>query len=280
MGTSTLTPEIVACIRLALQEDLGSGDVTTNSIIAPETRARCEIVSKQRGVVAGLDLAETVFRTLDSNIEFKLLVHEGAIVESGTVLASIAGRARAILTGERTALNFLGRMSGIATTTQRFVEAVAGTQATILDTRKTAPGLRGVDKLAVTRGGGENHRRGLYDMILIKNNHIDAAGSMKEAVLRARAAHPDLEPEVEARDLNEVKEALELNVRRILLDNMPVETMRRAVAAGGGRAKLEASGNVTLENVGAIAGTGVDFISVGGLTHSVKNFDLSLRWID
>ncbi|MDP2885809.1 MAG: carboxylating nicotinate-nucleotide diphosphorylase [Ignavibacteria bacterium] len=280
MSVSTLAPEIVACIRLALQEDIGSGDVTTNSVIAPEAVAKCLIVGKQHGVVAGLDLAETVFQTLDGSIEFEPLIAEGATVEPGVFLASITGSARAILTGERTALNFLGRMSGIATTTRRFVDAVAGTRAIILDTRKTAPGLRAVDKLAVKRGGGENHRFGLYDMILIKNNHIDASGSLREAVTRASTAHPELEIEVEARSLHEVNAALELHAGRILLDNMTVAMMREAVAINDGRAKLEASGNVTLETVGEIAETGVDYISVGALTHSVKNFDLSLTWID
>lgn len=280
MSISTLAPEIVACIRLALQEDVGSGDVTTNSIIEPETTAMCLIVGKQQGVVAGLDVAETVFRTLDGSIEFEPLFAEGATVEPGAFLASIKGSARAILTGERTALNFLGRMSGIATTTRRFVDAVAGTRAIILDTRKTAPGLRAIDKLAVRRGGGQNHRFGLYDMILIKNNHIDASGSLREAVTRANAAHPELEIEVEARSSDELNAALELHAGRVLLDNMTVAMMLEAVAINAGRAKLEASGNVTLETVGEIAETGVDYISVGALTHSVKNFDLSLTWID
>ena len=277
---SRLEPEIALSIERALREDIGNGDVTTNSIIAPDAKAVCRIVGKQHGVVAGLDVAGAVFRTLNSEIEFEPRVAEGAMVKPEEFLASISGSAQAILTGERTALNFLGRMSGIATTTRRFVDAVAGTRAVILDTRKTAPGLRVVDKLAVKRGGGDNHRLGLFDMILIKNNHIDACGSVWEAVIRARVAHPELEIEVEARNLMEVNAALEIQAGRILLDNMTVTMLREVVAINSGRAKLEASGNITLETVGEIAKTGVDFISIGALTHSVKNFDLSLTWVD
>lgn len=278
MSISTLAPEILVCIRHALQEDIGGGDVTTSAIIASESKATCLIVGKQRGVVAGLDLAETVFEAMDGNVEFEALIAEGMKVEPGVSLASITGSTRAILTGERTALNFLGRMSGIATATCQFVDADAGTRAIILDTRKTAPGLRGVDKLAVKRRGGENHRFGLYDMILIKNNHIDASSSLRDAFTLARSVHPDLE--IEARNLDEVNTALELQAGRILLDNMTVTMMREAVAINAGRSKLEASGNITLETVGEIAKTGEDYISVGALTHSVKNFDVSLTWIN
>ncbi len=204
---------------------------------------------------------------------------EGARVADRQVLALVSGRARSLLTGERTALNFLGRMSGIATLTHQFVDAVAGTKAVILDTRKTAPGLRLADKLAVKRGGGENHRIGLYDMILIKDNHIDYAGSITEAVRRARSAHTGLEVEVEARTLDDVREALSLQVERILLDNMTCEMMADAVRLTAGRAKLEASGNVTLSTVRRIAETGVDFISTGALTHSVKVFDASFDYL-
>ena len=183
------------------------------------------------------------------------------------------------MTGERTALNFLGRISGIATLTRQFVNAVAGTKAVILDTRKTAPGLRMLDKLAVLRGGGKNHRVGLYDMILVKDNHIDFAGSIEEAVRRARVAHNDVELEVEARTLEDVRAALELKVNRILLDNMTTEMLAEAVRITNGRAKLEASGNVNLENVRHIAETGVDFISIGVLTHSAKTFDVSFDYV-
>jgi nicotinate-nucleotide pyrophosphorylase (carboxylating) len=206
-------------------------------------------------------------------------VDEGAHVQDHEALAILHGPARALLTAERTALNFLGRMSGIATLTRQFVDAVAGTRAVILDTRKTAPGLRAVDKLAVLRGGGQNHRIGLYDMILIKDNHIDFAGGIEEAVSRARAVHNGLQIEVEARNVEDVKVALGLGVERILLDNMSIELMSEAVKLVNHRAKLEASGNVTLDTVRQIAETGVDYISSGALTHSAKVFDLSLKWL-
>ena len=221
--------------------------------------------------------------TLDSRVAFSARVDEGARVQDREALAIVHGPARALLTAERTALNFLGRMSGIATLTRQFVDAVAGTRAVILDTRKTAPGLRAVDKLAVLRGGGQNHRIGLYDMILIKDNHIDFASGFREgieeAVSRARAVHSGLQIEVEARSVDDVKIALGLGVERILLDNMSIEMMSEAVKFVNRRATLEASGNVTLETVRQIAETGVDYISSGALTHSAKVFDLSLKWL-
>jgi nicotinate-nucleotide pyrophosphorylase (carboxylating) len=216
---------------------------------------------------------------VDAEVDFRTQVDEGARIADRQVLALVSGRARSLLTAERTALNFLGRMSGIATLTRQFVDAVAGTKAVILDTRKTAPGLRLADKLAVKRGGGANHRIGLYDMILIKDNHIDYAGSITEAVRRARSAHTGLEVEVEARTLDDVREALSLQVERILLDNMTCEMMAEAVRLTTGRAKLEASGNVTLSTVRRIAETGVDFISTGALTHSAKVFDASFEYL-
>jgi nicotinate-nucleotide pyrophosphorylase (carboxylating) len=272
-----LPPAILASIKQALEEDIGSGDVTTDPIVSPDARASGEIVAKQSGVVAGLNVAEGVFRVMDNQVRFKARVPEGTQVERGTVLAELSGSARALLTAERTALNFLGRMSGIATLTRQFVDEIAGTRGEILDTRKTAPGLRVIDKLAVQYGGGYNHRHGLYDMILIKDNHIDFAGSMAEAVRLARASGSELETEVEARTVEDVETAIQLGVRRILLDNMTTETMKQAVTITAGRAKLEASGNVTLETVRQVAETGVDFISVGELTHSAKVFDVSLR---
>ncbi len=275
-----LPPDLLETIRRALAEDIGRGDVTTESIIPPEATMRGQILTKQEGVVAGLDVAEAVYKTLDPQVDFRPQVEEGARVTRGGVIALVSGRTRSLLTAERTALNFLGRMSGIATLTRQFVDAVAGTKAVILDTRKTAPGLRAADKLAVRRGGGQNHRIGLYDMILIKDNHIDYAGSITEAVRRARAAAPGLEIEVEARTLEDVGEALALGVERILLDNMSLEMMREAVRLAAGRAKLEASGNVTLETVRAIAETGVDFISSGALTHSAKVFDVSFDYLE
>jgi len=278
-ATSRELPEaILSAIRNALAEDIGSGDVTTNSIVPPDARMSGRIIAKQAGVIAGLDVAAATFSLLDRGVKFLPHIEEGKCVENRQVLADLSGAARALLTGERTALNFLGRMSGVATLTRQFVEAAAGTKAVILDTRKTAPGLRLVDKLAVRRGGGQNHRVGLYDMILIKDNHIDFAGSLAEAVSRARGAGNSLQVEVEARTLEDVRAALELGVERILLDNMSTKMMSEAVTLTNGRAKLEASGNVTLENVRKIAETGVDFISIGALTHSARVFDVSLNF--
>jgi nicotinate-nucleotide pyrophosphorylase (carboxylating) len=277
--TTLVRSGISECLKHALEEDVGSGDVTTNSIVPADAVLRGQIVAKQAGVIAGLDVAEQVFHLLDERIEFTATVAEGSAVEPGTVLATLSGSARALLSGERTALNFLNRMSGIATLTRNFVDAISHTHAAILDTRKTAPGLRALDKLAVRRGGGQNHRIGLYDMVLIKDNHIDFAGSLKEAVGRVRASGTSLEVEVETRTLAEIQTALSVGVDRILLDNMSVELIREAVKLNAGRAKLEASGNVNLENVRQIAETGVEFISVGALTHSAKSFDASLEWV-
>lgn len=270
--------EIMDCIQRALHEDIGPGDVTTDSIVPLDGWMSGEIIAKQAGIVAGLDVAQAVFGQLDERIQFTACVLEGRRVEAQWLLATNSGPARPVLSGERTALNFLGRMSGIATLTNQMVQAVAGTQAIILDTRKTAPGLRAIDKLAVERGGGQNHRFGLYDMILIKDNHIDFAGSLTEAVRRARTVAGHLEIEVETRTLDEVEAALRLGVPRILLDNMTLDMIRRAVGLNAGRAKLEVSGNVTLANVRPIAETGIDYISSGALTHSAPAFDVSLRW--
>ena len=272
---SQLSAEILTTIRAALAEDIGPGDATTNAIIPEGSAMRGQIIAKQVGVVAGLDVARAVYRILDENVDFKAQVDEGTRVNDRQVLALVSGSARSLLTAERTALNFLGRMSGIATLTRSFVDAVAGTKAVILDTRKTAPGLRLVDKLAVLRGGGQNHRIGLYDMVLIKDNHIDHAGSITLAVQRARLGAPGLLIEVEARNLQDVGEALQVGAERILLDNMTPESMAEAVSLTAGRAKLEASGNVTLQTARKIAESGVDYISVGALTHSAKVFDVS-----
>jgi len=275
----TLPSDILECIRRALAEDIGPGDATTNSIVPAEASMRGQIIAKQNGVIAGLDVAQAVYEMVDKYVNFHPQVDEGARVTNRQVLALVSGRTRSLLTAERTALNFLGRISGIATLTRSFVDAVAGTQAIILDTRKTAPGLRLVDKLAVRRGGGQNHRIGLYDMVLIKDNHIDYSGSITLAVQRARSGAPGLEIEVEARTLDDVREALTIGVERILLDNMTPESMAEAVRLTAGRAKLEASGNVTLETARKIAGTGVDYISVGALTHSAKVFDVSFDYL-
>lgn len=273
-----LSASVIDCVKRALAEDIGSGDVTTDTIVPAHATLKGNIIAKQAGIIAGLDVARATFLLLDDRVAFETKVAEGAQVMAGTVLANLSGPARALLTGERTALNFLGRMSGIATLTRQFVDAIQGTSAIILDTRKTAPGLRTIDKLAVSRGGGTNHRTGLFDMVLIKDNHIDFAGSISAAVGRVRAAGTGLEIEVEARTLRDVEEALEIGVKRILLDNMDIDTIREAVRINRGRAKLEASGNVSLENVRQIAETGVDSISVGALTHSAKVFDVSLKW--
>ncbi len=279
ISTGILHPDILAAIQRALLEDIGSGDITTNSIVPADASMQGHIIAKQNGIIAGLDVVKAVYEIVDPKIEFNAAVSEGAPVDDRQTIATVSGSARSLLTGERTALNFLGRISGIATLTRQFVDAVAGTKAVLLDTRKTAPGLRMLDKLAVLRGGGKNHRVGLYDMMLVKDNHIDFAGSIEEAVRRARASHNDVELEVEARTLDDVRQALELKVNRILLDNMTVEMMAEAVSITKGRAKLEASGNVTLENVRRIAETGVDFISIGTLTHSAKTFDVSFDYV-
>jgi nicotinate-nucleotide pyrophosphorylase (carboxylating) len=271
--------DILEVIQRALAEDIGSGDITTNIILPSAATLEGQIIAKQAGVMAGLDIVNMVYKTVDTRIKFAPLVAEGARVENQKIIAKVSGPARGLLTAERTALNFLGRTSGIATFTRQFVDAVSGTKAVILDTRKTAPGLRMLDKLAVARGGGYNHRIGLFDMILIKDNHIDFAGSLAEAVRRVRTGDRQLEIEVEARTLADVKSALALGVGRILLDNMTIETMTEAVRLTSGRAKLEASGNVNLSTVRRIAETGVDYISVGALTHSAKVFDVSFDYI-
>jgi len=234
------------------------------------------ICAKAPGVVAGLPVAEAVFSRVDGSLRFMPRVEDGDTVAPGDVVAEVEGPARGMLAAERIALNFLQRLSGIATLTRAFVDAVAGTQATILDTRKTHPGYRVLEKYAVRMGGGQNHRTGLYDMILIKDNHIEAAGSITAAVERACAAYPDLLVEVEVKNLDELHEALPLDVDRIMLDNMDLDQMRTAVQIAAGRVPLEASGNVNLERVAAIAATGVDYISVGALTHSAPALDLSM----
>lgn len=269
--------EIQRCILQALQEDLGDGDVTTLCTIPPEASQEGTFIAKEAGVVAGLDVVRSTFRALDDTVQVHYLIADGGWVEPGTHIATVTGPVQAILSGERVALNFLQRMSGIATTTRRFVEAVHTTSAVILDTRKTAPGLRILDKLAVVIGGGQNHRIGLYDMVLIKDNHIAAVGTITETVKRVRETDTRRRQiEVEVKDLGELQETLVLNVDRILLDNMTLEQMREAVQITQGRVPLEASGNVSLQTVADIAATGVDYISVGSLTHSVRALDISL----
>jgi len=271
-----ITPEILAIVERALAEDTGTGDVTTDSIVPPETHVAAQIVAKTSGVIAGLEIARLTFELLDPAVTFACTAQDGVSVSAGQTVAEIRGIARAILTAERTALNFMGRMSGIATRARQFVDAVAGTSAQILDTRKTAPNLRALDKMAVRLGGAHNHRFGLFDMVLIKDDHIDCAGSIQEAVARAQSENPDMTIEVEARTLQEMRDALKAGVDWIMLDNMSLDDLKQAVILNRGRAKLEASGNVALERVRQIAETGVNYISVGALTHSVQALDLTL----
>jgi nicotinate-nucleotide pyrophosphorylase (carboxylating) len=262
-------------VARALAEDIGSGDVTTEAIVPVDAKARALISQKAPGVVFGLCLAEETFRQLDPAMTFDRLIEDGRWREGGPVL-QIEGAARAILTGERTALNFLQRLSGVATITARYVRAVEGTGVAILDTRKTTPGLRALEKAAVAAGGGVNHRAGLYDAVLIKENHAAIAGGVGEAVRRARERAPDVPLEVECRTPDEIDQALAAGARRILLDNMTPAQLREAVGRVAGRAQLEASGGVTLEALPAIASTGLQFVSVGALTHSAPALDLSL----
>jgi nicotinate-nucleotide pyrophosphorylase (carboxylating) len=270
--------ELTELVRRALREDVGDGDLTTSATVAPDARAQALIAQKAPGTIFGLDTAEACFALLDPHVRFERLAQEGDWREEGGPVLSIEGSARALLTGERTALNFLGRLSGIATLAARFVREVQGTGTVVLDTRKTTPGLRKLEKAAVAAGGATNHRVGLYDAILVKENHIAAAGGIAQAVARVRESAPELASalEVEVRDPREIDEALALAAPRLLLDNMSVAELSAAVAQVAGRAKLEASGNVTLENVRERALTGVDFISVGALTHSAAALDLSL----
>ena len=268
-------PDLAQTVATALAEDLGSGDVTTAATVPPEARARGLITQKAPGVVFGLDAAEQTFRALDPEASLRRLVGEGEWRERGPVL-EIEGRAAALLSAERTALNFLQRLSGVATLAARCVQAIDGTGARILDTRKTTPGLRALEKAAVAAGGATNHRAGLYDAILIKENHATIAGGVAAAVRLAREREPDLPLEVEARNLDEVDEALAAGAPRILLDNMDPDQLRAAVAHVGGRAEIEASGGVTLQTLRAVASTGVDFVSVGAITHSAPALDLSL----
>ena len=272
-----MNDEIEEIIRCALAEDVGSGDVTTESIVLPDSVLNGRFVAKSEGVVAGWEVVMETFRFLDNHVNVVPLVPDGAEIRAGEIMGTISGPGRAILTGERVALNFLQRMSGIATTARRFVKAAAGTRAIILDTRKTVPGLRILDKIAVRIGGAENHRTGLYDMVLIKDNHIAEAGGTTSAVQSARANAPkELKIEVEVRNLDELKEVLTLDVDRVLLDNMSIDDMRNAVEFVNDRVPLEASGNIDIDNVAAVAATGVNYISVGKLTHSVTAMDISL----
>jgi nicotinate-nucleotide pyrophosphorylase (carboxylating) len=267
--------DIDAIVRRALDEDLP--DITSEAIFSPDERGRARFLVKAPGIIAGLMLAEATFKAIDATANFSVRVKDGDRVEAGAIIAEISASVIALLSGERTALNLLQRASGIATVTRRLVDAIAGTRAKIYDTRKTAPGLRALDKYAVICGGGENHRMGLYDMFLIKNNHIDRAGSITDAVERIRRTNRPQKIMVEVRDETELEEALGTHPDFILLDNMTPAQMRAAVLRVGGAVPLEASGGITFENLREIAETGVDRISIGALTHSVKALDISMR---
>jgi len=265
-------------VASALAEDLGlAGDITTDSTIAPGLRATAVFAARKPGVIAGLDVAAAAFRHLDPATSFRKLVADGANVEAGAILARVSGSARTLLTGERVALNFLGRMSGIATLTRRYVDAIVGTRAHIIDTRKTTPGLRAFEKYAVRAGGGMNHRIGLFDAVLIKDNHIAVAGGIGPAIeaARARAGHM-VKVEIEVDDLDQLKEALYHRIDAVLLDNMTPAQLAEAVRLVAGRVITEASGGVSLETVRAVAEAGVDLISVGALTHSAPVLDIGL----
>ena len=274
MAVATDTLERV--VYAALAEDVGAGDVTTEATVDSDAVGSAELVLKEAGIVCGLAAAEAVFRALDPDVRFEALVEDGTPVERMTVVAVVSGPLRALLTGERVALNFLGRLSGIGTLTRSYVDTVAGTGVAILDTRKTTPGLRVLEKHAVACGGGKNHRFGLDDAVLVKDNHLAAVGSIRAAVERLRAA-TDLPIEVECDTLDQVSEALAAEVDAILLDNMTPADLVAAVALTRGQARLEASGGITLETIRSIAETGVDEISIGALTHSARSLDVSLE---
>jgi nicotinate-nucleotide pyrophosphorylase (carboxylating) len=263
-------------VARALAEDLGSGDVTAEATVPAAARARATVFQKQAGVVFGFDVAIAVFRRLDPSARAGRLEPEGVWRDAGPPVLAIEGSARALLSGERTALNFLGRLSGVATLAARCAREVQGTGTRVLDTRKTTPGLRALEKAAVAAGGATNHRVGLYDAVLIKENHIALAGGLAEAVRAAAAYAPGLELTVECRDTAEIDEALAVGAGRLLLDNMSVAQLRAAVERVAGRALLEASGGVTLANLREHAETGVNFVSIGAITHSAPALDLSL----
>jgi nicotinate-nucleotide pyrophosphorylase (carboxylating) len=265
-------------IDLALMDDVGDGDITTDNIVPSETRRKAKMVAKADGVIAGLPIAEMVFRKLDEKLIWNELVEEGAKVKSGDVLVEFEGTYRSLLTGERTALNFLQRLSGIATMSAKYADAVKDFQTVILDTRKTLPGFNKLDKYAVKKGGASNHRHGLHDMAMIKDNHIEVAGGIASAVKAVRSGvEHGIKIEVETTTLAQVQEAIDAKVDIIMLDNMDNETMRKAVELIAGRAKIEASGNMTFERLHDVAATGVDYISIGALTHSVSAMDISQR---
>ena len=268
-------------INLALREDIGSGDVTSEYFVDENDQASARAIAKERAVVAGTEIAAEVFRRVDRGLRLQIVQKDGATVAGGTAVLEVRGRARSILTAERVALNFLQHLSGIATVTRQFVEAAGAHGAKILDTRKTTPGLRKFEKSAVVAGGGANHRHGLYDMVLVKDNHLrarDGLARLSAAIERVRQGRPGIRIEVEADNLDQVRTLLEVpGIEVILLDNMRGTQMREAVAIGKGKVKFEASGGINLRNVRQIAATGVDFVSIGALTHSAPAIDFSLE---
>lgn len=272
----TTIPWLANMVARALDEDLGAGDLTTDATVPVDARARARITQKQAGVIFGLEPAVLTFRTLDPMLLVEHAAAEGQWREAGAVVLEIQGLARALLAAERTALNFLAHLSGIATFAARADAQLDGTETQLLDTRKTTPGLRALEKAAVAAGGGENHRHGLFDAILIKENHVALAGGVAAAVAAVRDRAPGLPVEIEVRDADEIDAALAVGAERLLLDNMSTAELAAAVRQVAGRAKLEASGGVTLETLRAIASTGVDFISMGALTHSAAALDLSM----
>lgn len=265
-------------IKLALDEDIQNGDITTIAVVDEDKKCKGKLVAKESGIIAGLDLFEYVFKILDEKgIDFNSNFEDGALVQKGETIAEFSGNMRTVLSGERTALNFLQRMSGVSTKTREYVDVLKGTKTELLDTRKTLPGFRYIDKYTVAVGGGKNHRIGLFDMVLLKENHIKAAGSITDAVKTIRDKYrSDYKIEVETRNIVEIEEAIKSNVDIIMLDNMSIEEMKRAVKIISGKAKIEASGNITVKNIRAVAETGVDYISVGAITHSVNALDISL----
>jgi nicotinate-nucleotide pyrophosphorylase (carboxylating) len=277
LGKIDVPASVTEFLQRAIEEDIGYGDITSSLIIPEENESRALFIAKGNFVLAGFPFAREVLRILDPNASFKVYFAEGSRVLRGDVLGEISGKTRVLLAGERTSLNILQRLSGIATLTTEFVDAVAGTKAKIVDTRKTTPGHRFMEKYAVRMGGGVNHRFGLFDGILIKDNHIEAVGGIAEAIALAKAGHHLAKIEVEVENLKDLEEALASRPDIIMLDNMSVPDMMEAVRIVSGRVILEASGNVSLQNVREIAETGVDMISVGALTHSITAADISLK---
>jgi len=268
---------LLKIVRLALEEDRVNDDVTTLSLVGLDGPARAELRAKEAGVISGIEAFVLTMREVDPQLEVAVFAGDGCLVAAGDLVLEVSGRESSILRGERAALNFLQRLSGVATLTRQFVERLKPHRALLLDTRKTSPGMRYLEKNAVRHGGGRNHRMNLEDMAMVKDNHIAMAGGIAPAVERVRAAHPGKRIEVEVKNIAELEQALALGVELVMLDNFPLHLAVEAIAINRGRARLEISGNVTLENIAAKAATGVDFISVGALTHSFRSLDMSLK---